>query len=833
MHPIRHTVRSLRRSPTLSTVAIVSVGLGTALCVLVAMVLRQSILLTPALSQADQIVQVIALGYDDCRECPDALSGNVVKRWSAHPLSSIASFGWYRDVELVVEEGTGATRINAAAIDGNFFATLGSGVAAGRLPDATELANGDPAAAVISQRLADRLAFPAPASAIGHQLTVSGRSVTVVGVLATGIELPATAELWINDRLLPIPGGGSAHVYTGLGRLRAGSTAAAARRELTDLGFDRADSGHIGAVPHVTILADGMRHTNGPALALLIAAAVATLVLATANLQSLLIVRAIDNSGATAIRMAMGATGRDLVRLLGLESGLLCGLGVLPALGAVVVGRALLAPYLAAEWYRPVALSFDVLSASALVAVPLLMAIIGLIAPAWHLSTVKLRDALQEESAGLSSSRRQVQLRMIFVVAQVAVALVLVVAAGLLIRAYSSLNRIDVGYDAQRIAVARLDLSGTPYDDWTRAEDWSTQVGSALDAKGAGASAYWVRTGPSGAVGPKETWTSIDGHAPPTGIHRLLDEYHVSNNFFSVFGLRAVRGRLFDSGDRAGSTPVVIVNEIAAKAWWPGEDPIGQRIKLGPEASPMPWLTVVGIIPSTERFDQSALWISSTRPDLKFALAFIPFEQSHLDRFGAPLPLREVSIGTTIIGTPPASIARLNASVLRLGGELPPPLVGTLYDLQHGSSNFPQLLIAKRALGGLAGLALLLAAIGLFGVISENTRARTAEIGIRRALGAAAGHISWLAARPALAALGYGLGAGSLIAVAFSRTLLYGFFGITSQNRYGLLLSVSPGDSVALTLSILVLLGTVIVALIGPVRRALAIEPMRALRHRK
>jgi len=458
------------------------------------------------------------------------------------------------------------------------------------------------------------------------------------------------------------------------------------------------------------------------------------------------------------------------------------------------------------------------------------LAVLGLLGPALHSFSIDLRAALEEHSATMTSGRRRLGLRSAFVVVEVAVAILLAGGTSLLVRAYGTLDRIDLGYDPGRVAAASLDLSGTIYQAWPVAEGWANSVLDAVRTEGGQQGAFWAGYSPSLAVGPRESWTAIEGRPDPKGMHRLFWAYHVSDGFFSLFDLHPAAGRLFGATDRAGSTSVVIINEAAANAWWPGEAAIGKRMKLAPSGSDTPWLTVVGVVPNTERLDHTGLFMSSYGRGQRYSLVFLPFGQSTDDTRGSPLPLTDFFVGIQASPDPRSSTDQLRQTLQRLGGTIPPTNVTTLRELQRDSGNYPEILFSQRLLGCLAGFALVLAAIGVFGVVSENIRRRTGEIGIRRALGAGGGSIAILVSRPALIALASGLGVGAILGIAFKSALVFAFFGITSQNHYGLLLSVSPGDIPALLLSTAWFLGVSVAALLVPLRRALKIDPMQALR---
>ncbi|MEP6472509.1 MAG: ABC transporter permease [Gemmatimonadota bacterium] len=817
----------------LAIVASLSVAMSMALTSLIAMTLRQSVFMPLPFPDPDRVVTVMASGSADCQYCPDYLSNDVLDLWRPR-VPGLASVGLFREGDFVRDEEGASTRDHAVLIRGDFFKALEMIAKAGRLPDANELGSGDQSGAVVSERYLSRLGWGSAPAAIGRHLIGNGRVLVVVGVVPAGLEFPADGDLWVSDRAFPIPGGPEPRLYTAIGRLSHGATLDRVRSELQDAGIGSATVTGEGfrASPAVTPLADFLRRYPGTAIALLVGAALVAFLLAAVNLQTLLIVRSIENAGATAIRVALGATRTDLLATMAAESGLLTVTGTVVGIGMALVGRAVLAPYLATLWGRPVLLTLDAFSWAGTAISMVLLAGTGLIGPALYSATIDIRQSLQEQSATTTATRRAARLRTAFVVVELAIAVLLVAGAGLLVRAYGTVTHLNLGYDPAHLVTAQLDLSGSSTASWPGAHQLATEILHITGGRDNSQGAFWIATSPSLAVGPRDQWTVVDGRPAPTGIHRLQTAYHISQGFFGLLQLKATQGRLFDSGDRFGSSPVVIVNQEAAAAWWPGENPVGRRIKLGPEAGLLPWLTVVGVVPNTQQIDAFGLGLVSSRPNWKWPLAFLPFDQSTLDARGTPLPVSSLFVATAATNRPQQDVQVLRKAAIDVAGLQTITSVALLSEIQREGSMYPQVLFSGRLLASFASFALLLAGIGLFGVLSEGIRARTPEIGIRRALGAPSRSIAVLVARPALLAVGAGLASGWIVASAFRTPLLSLFFGITPQNPFGLLLSISPQDPIALGAAGAWLVSVTVLAIAAPLRKAVTINPMLAIRHR-
>ncbi|MEO8029457.1 MAG: ABC transporter permease [Gemmatimonadota bacterium] len=824
----RHTIASLGRTPTLSAVAVVSVAIAVSLCLLLYSVLQQTLLKPLPYFEPERLVHIMASGSEYCRYCPDGLPAHSLESWKESGLRSLKSVGLYRSAESVLQEPGGEfRRTQTVMVRGELFATLATPAGQGRLLDG----NDGVSVAVVSRRFWQRTMASAPITP-ATVLRIDGRPVQVVGVLSEGSELPADGEVWLNEGEIRFAGSEESPQYFAVGRLAEGVAAEQARSELTSIGVTGlVASGRFRPVAVVAPLREYLNRTSGDALKLLLASAVMSLILAAVNLQTLLLVRAIDHSGQTAIRRALGASDWDIARQI-LAEGVVLGFGgAVAGLAMAWIGRPLLARYLTSQWSRAVSLPLDWSIAGIAILLATGLAAIVTVAPLLHAWSIDLQASLQQRSASTTTGRRNLRVRASFVVFEVACALILVSASALLIRAYGTKDRVNLGYDASRIAVVPLDLAGTRFDDWSRAASLSRQVIDGLRASGVHASAYWAVTSPGLAVGLNHSWTTIEGGPDPAGSKRLMSAYHVSADFFATIGIPLTIGRPFGAEDREGSAPVVIVNQAAADAWWPGQSPLGRRIKLAPKESIAPWLTVVGIAANTQGIDRRGLWFVSYRSDRTYPAVFVPFAQRAVDLRGGALPLNDLFIGLNTGHAPPGAIPLLQGQVQQAGSGLPPAFATTLEQLQIDNGSYPQILFSGQLLSSLALFSMALAAIGMFGVVAESIRRRTGEIGIRRALGAGGGSIALLVSRPAAVTVLAGIGLGCLLAIGFEGALAHVFFGIGGGNRYGLLLGTSLHDGPALLGAGACFLLSCALGVLLPLRRAWRIEPMEALRH--
>lgn len=646
--------------------------------------------------------------------------------------------------------------------------------------------------------------FGSDPQAVGRKILLDGEPHTIVGVMPRGFHYPDKAELWSTlSGVYAVPALHDLRIFHAVGRLKPGAGLEQARqdllrisgrmegeRPLTNQGY----TSSILPLPH-EILGD-----TRPALLLLLGAVALLLLIACANVAGLLLARAAGRQKETAIRTALGAPRARLVRQLLTESLLLAllaaGVGLLLAWGGLRVLEAIGPgdiPRLDQVGLDARALGFCLLAA---------LATAGLfgLAPALQTASPDLTSALKEggkSSAGRHTSR----LRNLLVAGEVALALVVLVMAGLVIRSFTELQRTDLGFRPQNLLTFRLTLYGTSYPE---PHNWASLFESVRERVGAlpgVESASLVLLRPlSGPIGWDYDFT-VEGQTPdrqatnPTSNHE-----RVSPGYFATLGIPLLQGRDFASTDTPDAQKVIIVNQSTAERFWPGQDPLGKRLRFGRANQPdFPWLTVVGVV-GDARYRE----IESVRPDL-----YVPFRQD---------PHWAMDVVLRTAGDPLRLAQPVAEAVRSIDPGLPVANLTTLEREIEESVAQPRLRTLILAL--FAGLALVLAAVGLYGIIAYSVAQRGQEIGIRMALGADRRGVLRLVLRQGLGLTLAGLAAGLAGSAAVAAT---GWLG-------DLLYNVAPTDVLTFAVVPLLLVAVSLLASVLPARRATQVDPLVVLR---
>ena len=535
-------------------------------------------------------------------------------------------------------------------------------------------------------------------------------------------------------------------------------------------------------------------------LFLLLAAVGFLLLIACVNVANLLLARAATRDAEVSVAVALGASRGRLVRQMFTESALLALLGGLTGLAAGWAGvRALVAaappgiPRLAQVSLDPVVLSFTL-------AITMLTALLFGLAPALHVSSRRLADALRERNQSTPGGARGSRVRAGLVIIEMALAVLLLVGAGLLVRSFVRLIRVDPGFDTRNALTFRLGLPEAQYkDDDARRIAW-TQLLDAIQSTPGVTGAGIVMFAPPTPPAFNLTF-SVTGRPPVAPGSEPVMEIRVADpQYFKVMGIAATRGRLFTSDDRAGSTPVVAITASAARRYFPNEDPLGKHIDIGWGRGPNHHVEgdVVGIVADVRSFglDRDA------PAQLYLPLAQVPEEaMAFVVRTGVP---------------PESMFAAVRAAVARIDPKLPLTRLETMD--AHVARSIAQRRFYMWLLALFAAIALALAAVGIFGVLSYLVAQRTREIGIRVALGADRRAVTVLVLRQAMLISTIGIAIGLTCSLGLTRLMTTMLFDLT------------PTDATTFTLVGVGLMSVALVAAWWPVRRALAVDPLGALR---
>jgi predicted permease len=803
LQDLRLTVRRLARTPGFTAVVLLTLALGIGANAAIFSVVNGVLFRPLPFRDPDRIVDFRHQDpYWNVSE-PEFRD----YRRDIRPIERLAAYTGY-DANLAGDQEP--VRLTGARVSDGFFSVLGVEPLMGRTyaPDEEKPAQGPSPVIVISEAVW-RTQFGSDPKILTREIRLNGIPRRVIGVMparfgfpdaATGVWLPLRLNydsLWTRNN----------HYLLLVGRLRTGATAAQANTEANVLArrwprdFPETYAPDKPLVAVVQPLRERVLGTSRPYLVTLLGAVAFVLLIACANVANLLLIRGEGRRRELGIRTALGATGRRLGAQQLTESGLLAlaggGLGLLVAWAGV---RALLrlAPSTLPR------LEYVHLGGAVLVftlAVSLGTGLLFGLLPAVRAARGGAAAALRE-GARSSSSRGGSTMRRALVMGEVALAVVMLSGAGLLIRSLRSLQQVDIGFDAERILTARLNLPPLNYQEDARAIALVRQLEERVRGLPGVVSAGTMGWTP--VVGGGGTWSIlIDGQAgKDIASAPSADPQQVTAGFFPTLGVRIIRGRGFTEQDREDAAPVVIINEAMAKQLWPGQDPLGHTLKMFNPQSP--WVTIVGVAR-----DMLSRGVGRSVPPTMF----FPYAQAGKSAYFLP---RQMTLAVKTTGNPEALAGALSRLVHQLDPGAPVSEVRSMEAVMGtalASRRFATLL-----LGWFAALALLLAGLGIYGVIAYGVTQRTYEIGLRQALGADRGSVLGLIVAEGLRLTGTGLLVGLLATLA------------TGQLIRSLLVNVTVTDPVTLLAVAVLLAGVAGLASWIPARRAMAVSPTEALR---
>jgi predicted permease len=814
---LSYACRGMLKNPRFSLIAVAALALGIGANAAIFSVVNAVLLQPLPFADADRLVRV-------CRQFQTGLgcSESIPKFMSAAQATSMDAIAAY-DTEPPAFNLTGGDRpeqIKGEHVSAAYFRVFGAPVAIGRTFTPEEDRPGGPRVAVITYALWASH-FGSDPSITGKTLGLNGDPYVIIGVLASAFRSEPDADVFI--ALQPDPNSTNQGHYLAIaGRLKPGVTVARAAGEMKLLGdqFRRANPKWMGDSEQATVLAmrDVMVRDIRPTLLILLGAVGLVLLIACANVANLLLARAADRQREIAIRAAMGAGRGRIVRQLLVESVLLASLG---AIAGVVLGvwgaRMLLAlspgglprvDDLAQGSTLGALLDWRIIAFTGAVAIAT-----GLLfgaAPALHLSRTDLSSTLKEAGGRGSSNRRAARTRDVLVVVEMALALVLLVGAVLLVRTFVGLRQIQPGFQVQNILTMRTSLAGSNYATTRQVETLARNVLQRIEALPGVQAAGLALMMPT--QGGADLPLRIEGRALKAG-----DQYHgdeqwrvITPGYFEAFQIPLVRGRFFTDRDRPGASPVVVINAAMAKKYWPGQDAIGQRITIGHGLGPEfgdPTREIVGIVG-----DVRENGLDSDPPPVMY----VPWYQMSdgLTRLGNSLVPASWIVRSAAPAT--ALTSEIQKEFQAVDAQLPIAQVQSMQQLVSKSiarQNFNMVLLTI-----FGAIALLLAAIGIYGLMSYSVAQSTHDIGVRLALGADRRDILSLVVARGMKLASVGLLIGAAGAFAASRLLAQLLFG------------VKPTDPMTYALVTVALAFVAFLACYLPARRAMRVEPVIALR---
>jgi putative ABC transport system permease protein len=798
---VRYGLRMLRKSPGFTVVAVFLLALGIGATTAIFSVVRAVLLEPLPFRDPERLAAVWEVAYKRGSDRNVVSPFNFLEwRERSRSFEALSAFAPW-DCNLT--GGGDAERVPIGYVSADFFSTLGVSAARGRIFSPEDGVPGHDRVVVLGDGLWKRR-FGSDPAVIGKTLGVNGTEMTIVGVLPPGLELPSNSsggggiQLWNPIAFTEKHREFGGRYLTVVGRMAPGILVDQARDEMKRIasGLEKEkpdfDAGWSASV--IPLKSDIVRDVR-EALLVLLAAVASVLLIACANVGNLLLTRAVARERELSVRAALGAHRFRIFRQLLVESLLLAGLG---GVGGILAGAVLLRAIVAATAselppFVSVHLDGRVLS-FALVLSFATSLLFGLL-PAILVSRRDLVEPLKEGARAGSSGARK-QLKNALVVAETALAVVLLVATGLLLRSFVGLAGTDPGFDPRRVTAIQINLAGPRYQTNEAQSAYFTEALQRLGQIPSIERAAAISWLPLGGGGAATSFRVADKPDPPPEDPRVADVRVVAGDLFRTMGIPVVLGRGFDDRDRGDSASVVIINEALAKTVWPGETPIGKTVLMewGRDIA----AEVVGVSGDV-RLDELD---TAPRPTLYWPYAQFPNEFM-------TLVVREKP-GSSV------SVADLRARLAGLDPEIPVSNIVSMEEVVSRSLGRPRLTLSLMSLFGV--VALLLASVGIYGVIAFSVSQRVREFGLRRALGASAWNIEGMVLRQGLALALAGIGIG-IVGAVFASHLIE-----------GLLYQVEARDPVTLLAITFLLLGVAVAAAYVPARRATRVDPFEALR---
>jgi putative ABC transport system permease protein len=814
---LRYAMRMLAKAPGFATVAVLTLALGIGANTAVFSIVNAVLLRPLPYTQPNQLVKIWGQYTKD----------GIPQNWISEPelwdmrdslgsFSSIAAFATGGGLNFT-REGSEPLRVTASSASASLFPTLGVTPAIGRFFSAEEDLPAGQKVVVLdygfwkTQMAADR-------SIVGRPIQLNGAPYIVVGVLPQGFAFGGDTNLWIPlalDRAKPANRG--SHYLEVLARLKPGVSMAQATSELNafvdhmSAQYPRNYSANKGFAMFLRPLQEELVGNVRLGIVVVFAAVGFVLLLACINLANLLLARGSSRSREIAVRAALGAGRLRLIRQMITESvvialiGGVCGM-LLAAWGTDVLRRAAAATL---PNVQPIAVDANVLLFA--IAVSVVTGILFGLAPALQMSSPHLYETLKDAARGSSAAGGH-KLRNGLVVAEISIALVLLIAAGLMVRSLQHLLRVDPGFAAEHLLTARISLPATSYKDaaatTTFYRNVLDRVATQPGVKSAGMTSLLPMTGRNSSGSTFVDQTSVQGLLVLDLFQKPYieaDTRGVTPGYFEAMNIPLRKGRLLTAADDASAPPVAVVDEEFARRFWPDRDPVGQRVANStvPNTNPpvLLWRTVVGVVGHIKNnsLDQAG------REQI-----YTPVAQS-------PFAFRGMYLTVRASGDATALANSIQREVHALDPTIPVYEVKTMDQWLESTVSPRRFNMMLLVIFG--ALALTLAAVGTYGVIAYSVSQRTQEIGIRMALGATQHDVMRMVVGAAMRLAFGGVAIGLVAALAATRLMSSLLFGVRSS------------DPLTFAAVAAILVGTALVATYLPARRATRVDPMVALRY--
>jgi predicted permease len=797
LQDLRYGARMLVKRPGFTVIAVITLALGIGANTAIFSVVNGTLLKPLPYPEPEQIVRVFekvertTMASDRMEVAP---ANYLDWRDQNESFSGLATYGL---TGVALSEDGEAERIEGALASTDFFSVLGIKPILGRTFTTEDEQAAYRYLAVLSFDLWQRR-FGGDEDIVGRAIQLDGYSFTVIGVMPRGFHYPQRTQIWelyrlnANQRQMR-----EARFLKVVGRLKPGVTVAQAQAEMSGIGSRLAEqhpqTNQNWSVNIVPLLDEQVGKIQTALMVLLVAVAL-VLLIACANVASLMLARSATRQVEIGIRLALGAGRRRIVRQLLTESLLLAGLGGIAGALVGVWGLDLLLAFAPENLPRLDEVHLDSRVFAFTLVVSLATGLLFGIAPAWQAAKQDVHATLKEGPRRTSGNRR---LFGSLVVAEVALAVIVLICAGLLAGSFLRLLRVDPGIDVDRLLTVQFEPPSARYNgsDWKaqRLNYWnqlSARVASLPGVEAVGA----VDSLPFGGSG--RVWRfRRDGEDPNMAAGPAASFQVATSDYFRAVGIRLLQGRFFTSGDRDGAQPVVIVNETMARRFWPDAEALGQRIVIRNEQFAR---EIIGVTNDVKHFGLE----KDPEPEM-----YAPFDQFVIDVM--PMVVRTEGDPAQFIGA-----IRQHAHAVD-----PTVAVASIIPMEQLlAASLAERRFTVQLLGAFGLLALLLAAIGIYGVMAYSVAERTREIGIRMALGAEARNVLNLVIRQGMVLVAIGVVVGAAVSLAVTRLI------------ETLLFEVSATDTTTFAVIAATVSAVALVACYLPARRATKVEPMIALR---
>lgn len=805
LRDIRHAVRALRRNPGYAVLAIATLGLGVGANTAIFTVINGVLLRPLPYAGQDKIVHVDQMEKRTGSE-PLGLSVQEYFDYRAQS-SSFEQFSEYHSMLFTLLGTKNPERVVTGVVSGNFFDMLGVKPALGRLFVAADEARDAPPVLVLSYAYWMK-EFGGDRNIVGQVFHMNDRAHTVIGVLPPLPDYPDANEVFMPVSSCPFRmdpkmiGDRDMRMVSGYARLKPGVSLKQADTELNAIrarmvaAYPRSYADWTGFATTVTPVKAELTHAARPTFLALLGASGLVLLLACANLANLALSRQVRRSKEVAIRMASGASAWRIVRQLTTEAVMVALAGACVGLAIASVSTTLLIAYAARLTPLAQGIRLDGWVILFGVGSSVVSGVLFAMMPALLAGRTRLA-ALQEAGGRTAGSESSTRMRNVLVAAQVALSFVLLVSAGLMLRSLSNLLSVDPGFKLSHVLTMQINLNWTKYKGNDAQANFFRELLSQTGAMPGveAASISWLApldlsaTGINGRV-------LIDGQAQAANTPApTVDFETASPDYFRVLGVPVMDGRTFADSDTDKSQEVAIVNESMARHFWPGQNPIGRRLKPG---NSKVWFSVVGVVGDVRQFG-----LDRAPEDLMY----VPLEQN---------PIQNAHLMVRAHGNPLALSNQIQAVIHQIDPEQPVTKVRTLDQMRSEQLGTPR--VTATLLGLFAAVALFITIVGISGTLALSVARRSKEIGIRMALGASRGNILADVLRQGLGPVVAGMAVGAPIALVATRGMAQLIFGL------------KPNDPPTFAEIGLVFLAAALVSCLGAARRAMSVDPVVTLR---